>query len=90
MDVIAIKIDELCDKYKDSDIRIEDIILKDFFCLFANKNNNISLTEALTMCFPKVHDKLEKYIKEKYSVKSYTKIKKCKVIFDKKNKRLNN
>ena len=89
MDVITIKIDELCDKYKDSDIRIEDIILKDFFYLYDNENNKISLNEALTKCFPKAHEKLKKYIKEKYGVESYTKIKKCKIIF-KKNKHLNN
>ena len=76
--------------YKNRDNeRIEDIILKDFFYLYDNENNKISLNEALTKCFPKAHEKLKKYIKEKYGVESYTKIKKCKIIY-KKNKHLNN
>ena len=87
IEVICIKIDELSDKYKDSNVKIEDIILADFFYLYDDKN--ISLKEALTICFPKSHEILEKYIKDNYSFKAHTKVKKCKVIFEK-NKLLNN
>ena len=83
MDIITIKIDELCCKYRNTNTKIEDIILNDFFYLY-DKKNIMSISNGLTICFPKAHDKLEKYIKEKYNVKSYTKIKKCKVLFDKK------
>lgn len=81
MDVVVIKIDELNNKYKNSNIDIKDIMLNEFFELYGDKK--ISLKDGLTKSLPYTHYILEDYVESEYGIKVSKKINKCKVLMKK-------